>query len=91
MNSGGEDIQPDNSGYSSSAVTPISERSPDMSTVPSASSDSTTLIAPAAMKGKYTQDRALEDVPGAAYALNLFLASQMVESEEYCHMCDPTK
>ncbi|TDL19779.1 hypothetical protein BD410DRAFT_815806 [Rickenella mellea] len=43
------------------------------------------------MDGPYTQDRALEDIPGAAHALDLFLASHMVESEQFCHESDPTK
>ncbi|KAI0071516.1 hypothetical protein K474DRAFT_1630434 [Panus rudis PR-1116 ss-1] len=42
-------------------------------------------------KGPYTQDKALEDLPGICYALHLFLASHMVESEEYCHKSDPAK
>ena len=42
-------------------------------------------------KGPYTQDKALEDLPGIAYALHLFLASHMLESEEYCNKADPTK
>lgn len=43
------------------------------------------------MKGIYTQDRALEDLPGVAHALSLFLASHMVESEEFCRESDPKK
>ena len=31
----------------------------------------------------------LEDIPGLNYALHLFLASQMVEAEDYCKECDP--
>ena len=46
---------------------------------------------PAIPKGPYTQDKALEDLPGIAYALHLFLASHMFESEEYCNKADPAK
>ncbi|KAH9837579.1 uncharacterized protein C8Q71DRAFT_753294 [Rhodofomes roseus] len=45
--------------------------------------------APASPKRPYSPESALEDVPGLHYALHLFLASQMVESEEYCKECDP--
>ncbi|KAK7676982.1 hypothetical protein QCA50_020011, partial [Cerrena zonata] len=45
---------------------------------------------PPAPQGRYTQEQALDDLPGVAYALHLFLASHMVESEDYCHKCDPT-
>ena len=44
---------------------------------------------PSAPEGRYNQEYALNDLPGVAYALHLFLASHMVESEEYCHKCDP--
>ena len=43
------------------------------------------------MSGEYTQDRALEDLPGVAHALSLFLASHMVESEKFCLESDPKK
>ena len=43
------------------------------------------------MSGEYTHDRALEDIPGVAQALALFLASHMVESEKFCHESDPKK
>ena len=46
---------------------------------------------PAAPQGPYTQEKALEDLPGIAYALHLFLASHMIECEEYCNRTDPTK
>lgn len=46
---------------------------------------------PLTMDGPYTQDRALEDFPGVKYALDLFLAGHMVESEEFCHESDPQK
>ncbi|THG95455.1 hypothetical protein EW026_g6202 [Hermanssonia centrifuga] len=39
----------------------------------------------------YAQQKALEDLPGITYALHLFLASQMFESEEYCTKSDPSK
>ncbi|KAI0691814.1 hypothetical protein BC835DRAFT_1430711 [Cytidiella melzeri] len=46
---------------------------------------------PQAPKGPYSQQKALEDVKGIAYALHLFLASHMLESEEYCIKSDPKK
>jgi hypothetical protein len=39
----------------------------------------------------YSQSVALDDIPGIAYALDTFLKSLMVESEEYCHRVDPRK
>jgi len=39
----------------------------------------------------YSPGAALDDLPGIAYALDTFLKSQMVESEEYCHRNDPQK
>ena len=39
----------------------------------------------------YSHSAALDDIPGIAYALDTFLKSQMVESEEYCHRNDPRK
>jgi hypothetical protein len=43
-------------------------------------------------QGEYVpEETALEDIPGVAYALDLFLASHMVESEDYCHQMDPNK
>lgn len=47
--------------------------------------------APPAPSGSYSPKRALDDLPGTQYALELFLASKMVESEEYCDKCDPKK
>lgn len=47
--------------------------------------------APSAPKGSYAPDKALEDLPGIAYALHLFLASHMIECEDYCNTVDPTK
>src|SRR6266852_2495804 len=46
---------------------------------------------PAATKWPYSHRAALDDIPGIAYALDTFLKSQMVESEEYCHRNDPQK
>ncbi|CAL1697497.1 unnamed protein product [Somion occarium] len=46
---------------------------------------------PPAPIGRYTPEKALEDLPRICYALHLFLASHMVESEEFCHKCDPSK
>lgn len=39
----------------------------------------------------YSHDVALDDIPGIAFALDAFLKSRMVESEEYCHRNDPRK
>ncbi|KAI5118784.1 hypothetical protein M0805_005014 [Coniferiporia weirii] len=46
---------------------------------------------PRTPEGPYAPDRALEDIPGIKHALELFLASHMLESEQYCHTRDPTK
>jgi hypothetical protein len=34
---------------------------------------------------------ALADIPGISYALDLFLASHMLESEDYCNKSDEHK
>ena len=39
----------------------------------------------------YVKSRALEDLSGISYALDLFLASKMVEAEDYCNEEDPEK
>ncbi|KAH9954696.1 hypothetical protein BC827DRAFT_1241298 [Russula dissimulans] len=49
------------------------------------------LAEPPAVIWPYTRGKALDDLPGIAYALDLFLKSLMVESEEYCHRSDPKK
>lgn len=46
---------------------------------------------PTQPKGRYSPEKALEDLPGTCYALHLFIASHMVESEQYCHRIDPSK
>ncbi|KAJ7612624.1 hypothetical protein FB45DRAFT_939423 [Roridomyces roridus] len=38
---------------------------------------------PVPVKAPYNPAKALDDIPSAAYALNLFLSSKMVEAEEY--------
>jgi hypothetical protein len=43
------------------------------------------------VKVPYTPQEALDDIPGVSHALELFLASHMVESEEYCHKMDENK
>ena len=53
--------------------------------------DSSARTPPAPPKGSYSPKDALDDLPGTHYALELFLASKMVESEEYCDQCDPKK
>lgn len=43
-------------------------------------------------KGSYDSEKdALTDLPGVRYALDLFLASHMVESENFCKDMDPAK
>ena len=46
---------------------------------------------PPLFTGEYTQDRALEDLPGVTYALRVFLGSYMLQSEEYCKKNDPKR
>ncbi|KAG5634747.1 hypothetical protein H0H81_000907 [Sphagnurus paluster] len=46
---------------------------------------------PPPVKTPYDPSEALGDVPGARYALHLFLSSHMLESEEYCHKSDESK
>ncbi|THH15435.1 hypothetical protein EW146_g5037 [Bondarzewia mesenterica] len=46
---------------------------------------------PPATRWPYTHTKALDDIPGVAYALDLFLKSKMVESEDFCHANDPKK
>ena len=49
------------------------------------------LTEPPAVSWPYSHSAALDDIPGIAYALDTFLKSQMVESEEYCHRNDRQK
>ncbi len=51
----------------------------------------TPLTEPPAPSWPYSHCVALGDIPGVAYALDTFLKSRMVESEEYCHRIDPRK
>ncbi|KAF5368262.1 hypothetical protein D9615_010361 [Tricholomella constricta] len=46
---------------------------------------------PPAVKYPYNPKDALADLPGVSYALELFLSSHMVESEDYCHKSDDAK
>uniref|UniRef100_A0A0W0FP07 Uncharacterized protein n=1 Tax=Moniliophthora roreri TaxID=221103 RepID=A0A0W0FP07_MONRR len=46
---------------------------------------------PPAVKQSYIPAEALDDIPGISYALEMFLASHMVESEEYCDKSDGKK
>ena len=43
------------------------------------------------VKHPYNHDDALEDLPCMHYALELFLNSHMLESEDYCHKSDQKK
>lgn len=58
---------------------------------PSKKSASTTLEEGPTVNWPYSHDVALDDLPGIAFALDTFLKSHMVESEEYCHRNDPRK
>jgi len=49
------------------------------------------LTGPPSVKRPYNPEDALDDLPGVSYALELFLKSQMFESEEYCHKSDESK
>lgn len=43
-------------------------------------------------EGTYNPEKdALRDIPGLRYALDLFLSSHMVESENFCREMDPAK
>ncbi|KAK7026799.1 hypothetical protein VNI00_015457 [Paramarasmius palmivorus] len=46
---------------------------------------------PPHVKEPYTPVEALDDIPGVSYALEMFLASHMVECEEYCDKSDEKK
>jgi hypothetical protein len=46
---------------------------------------------PPPVQEPYSPEIALEDLPGVSYALETFLASHMLESEEYCNKSDPEK
>ena len=46
---------------------------------------------PPSVKYPYNPVDALADIPGISYALDLFLASHMLESEDYCHKSDEPK
>ncbi|KAG6875979.1 hypothetical protein C0993_006436, partial [Termitomyces sp. T159_Od127] len=47
--------------------------------------------APPPVKHPYVAAEALGDLPGVTYALETFLNSRMLESEEYCHTSDVRK
>ena len=46
---------------------------------------------PPSIEYPYTPIDALTDIPGISHALDLFLASHMLESEEYCNKSDEKK
>ena len=46
---------------------------------------------PPSIKYPYNPLEALNDIPGIRHALDLFLASHMVESENYCNKSDEKK
>lgn len=80
-----------------SATTPISEDPPTLETKHNITTGVKTSPPPppancVTPQGKYIPEtQALDDLPGVTHALDLFLASHMVESESYCHQMDPTK
>lgn len=43
------------------------------------------------VQNPYNMAKSMSDLPCAAYALELFLASHMLESEDYMHKGDPKK
>jgi len=43
------------------------------------------------VENPYSSANAIGDIPCVAYALELFLASHMLESEDYLHIGDPKK
>ncbi|KAJ4474283.1 hypothetical protein J3R30DRAFT_3778229 [Lentinula aciculospora] len=49
------------------------------------------LTSPPPVQYPYRPDQSLKDIPGISYALELFLASHMVESEDYCNKSDVNK
>ncbi|KAJ7106703.1 hypothetical protein C8R44DRAFT_805709 [Mycena epipterygia] len=51
----------------------------------------TVYTSPPPVKVPYKPVDALDDLPGVAYALDLFLASKMHESEDYCNLSDKKK
>lgn len=46
---------------------------------------------PPSVKYPYNSVEALRDIPAISYALDLFLASHMLEAEEYCNKSDENK
>ena len=46
---------------------------------------------PPSIKYPYNPLEALNDIPGISHALDLFLASHMLESEDYCNKSDDKK
>ncbi|THU87395.1 hypothetical protein K435DRAFT_782464 [Dendrothele bispora CBS 962.96] len=46
---------------------------------------------PPPVKVPYDPNEALDDIPGVSYALELSLASKMIESEDYCNQNDEKK
>jgi hypothetical protein len=79
---------------SASASTPTTDLTslPSEASKPSLETVKRSLLGePPTVTWPYSQASALDDIPGIAYALDLFLKSLMVESEEHCHTSDPKK
>ncbi|KAJ7747850.1 hypothetical protein B0H16DRAFT_1554834 [Mycena metata] len=51
----------------------------------------TIYTSPPPVKVPYKPTEALDDIPGVTYALDMFLASKMHESEDYCNQSDKKK
>jgi hypothetical protein len=70
---------------------PTSSLTPATTTVTTETSFTSIHSFPPSVKAPYAAKDALGDIPGVSYALELFLASKMVESEDYCNESDPKK
>ncbi|KAJ3720521.1 hypothetical protein C8R42DRAFT_696791 [Lentinula raphanica] len=90
-----ETTTPGSTSYTTTPATSITSADNDQSAntqqphkIPSFQSIYTT---PPPVRYPYRSSEALEDIPGISYALELFLASHMVESEDYCNKSDVKK
>jgi hypothetical protein len=92
INEDGNSTTPNGSSFSSarSSPTPATSIFPP-STPQRNASFASSFITPPIVNEQYLRKDALDDLPGVSYALELFLQSHMLESEEYCHKHDPKK
>ncbi|KAF8989351.1 hypothetical protein BDQ17DRAFT_1402144 [Cyathus striatus] len=79
------------SGGTSGVSTPASSTPTETSTRKEEDGFRSKFASPPGVKQPYDPAEALDDIPGISYALELFLASHMLESEEYCNRNDVTK